>query len=468
MRATGTERIHRMNDGKSIASEKKFRVSASLLLCANMFLLFTVYYLLKTARESLILTQVGAEWKSYSGLVQALILLAAMPAYGALASRWNRVRLMSGIALLFAGNLFVFAALDRAGIRIGMVFYVWLGLFSVVAVTQVWVFANDLYSEQQGNRIFPILGLAGSLGALAGAELAKPLFGLIPIWKIMLAAGLVLVISALLTHATDRRARRSSLAQCAIAEKSIGGDGCFHVVLNSRYLTLIAMLVIVVNMANGIGEFVLSKMAIRFAQQACAHGSTASQRQLIGMFYASYFAVGNLTGLLLQGVVVSRAIRRLGAARSLLLGPAITAVGYAALAWLPGAGLARGVKIAENSVDYTLGKTALNSLFLRTSRVAKYKGKTVIDTLFYRVGDLLQAVVVFGGTGMALDIRDYAILNILLAAAAAFMILQIDREHRRLAAVPSPKEMPGRRELVTADLSCALNTAALARTAGEA
>jgi len=435
---------------------------AAILLCANLFLLFTVYYLLKTARESLILTEAGAELKSYSGLVQAMILLAAMPAYSVLASRLSRVRLMNCLAVFFAANLLLFAGLDRGGFRIGIVFYIWLGLFSVVAVTQVWSFATDLYSEREGHRIFPVLGLAASVGALVGAELAKGLFLLLPVWKILVLAAGVLLVSAALSGATDRGARRHSPAQIALAREPIGGDSCFQVLCSSRYLMLVAALVILVNLANGVGEFVLSKMAIQFAHQAVLHGSPSSERQLIGAYYASYFAYASLIGLVLQGAVVARVMRRLGAARSLWIGVTVTTLGYAALALVPMAMIARTVKIAENSIDYTLAKTALNSLFLRTSRAAKYKAKTVIDTFFYRLGDLLQALVVLAGTSLALGVRQYAILNIALGLAASLVVFGIDLEYRRLRApvcagepTVSPAPVP-----VMASVRTALDTAA--------
>src|SRR6185436_5146877 len=94
-----------------------------LLLALNLFLLLAAYYMLKTVREALILTQGGAEVKTYSAAGQAILLLAIVPAFGAIASRVNRVRLVTGSMLFFASNLVVFAAMQLLGVRTGVAYF---------------------------------------------------------------------------------------------------------------------------------------------------------------------------------------------------------------------------------------------------------------------------------------------------------------------------------------------------------
>ena len=101
-----------------------------LLLGLNSFLLLMSYYLLKTVREPLILTQGGAEVKAYSAAVQALLLLAIVPAYGALASRVSRIRLITWVTLIFVSNLLLFYAFGVAGVREGVVFFLWVGILT--------------------------------------------------------------------------------------------------------------------------------------------------------------------------------------------------------------------------------------------------------------------------------------------------------------------------------------------------
>src|ERR1700730_8924006 len=143
-----------------------------LLLGLNAFLLLMSYYLLKTVREPLILTQGGAEVKAYSAAAQALLLLAMVPAYGFLASRVSRIRLITWVTLIFVSNLVLFYAFGMAGAREGVVFFVWVGIFNVFVVAQFWSFANDLYSESNGKRLFPAIAIGGSVGSLVGAQAA--------------------------------------------------------------------------------------------------------------------------------------------------------------------------------------------------------------------------------------------------------------------------------------------------------
>jgi len=157
--------------------------------------------------------------------------------------------------------------------------------------------------------------------------------------------------------------------------------------------------------------------------------SPEAKRQLIGAFYGTYFARVTLVGLILQAVFVSRILRGLGVSKSLFISSGISVFGYASLAVLPVLGIAQVTKIAENSIDYTLEKTALHSLFLCVGRAAKYKAKTAIDTFFCRAGDLLQALVVIAGTNLAFTMRQYALINVACALLTLAVLFAIDWEY---------------------------------------
>ena len=115
-------------------------------------------------RDALILSESGAVVASYAAAGQALLLLAFVPAYGAFASRVNRVRLVCGVTLFFAvesGHLR--PARHRPASASASRSYLWLGIFNLVVVAQFWAFANDLYTNERGERLFPIVGV----GAIA-------------------------------------------------------------------------------------------------------------------------------------------------------------------------------------------------------------------------------------------------------------------------------------------------------------
>jgi len=150
----------------------------ALVLTLNVFLLLTAYYIIKPVREALILGSAGAEIKSYAGAGQALLFLLIVPLYSAYASRTNRVRLINGVIAFFISNLAIFYVLGRLQFQLGVVFFLWVGLFNLMLVAQFWAFANDIYTEEQGKRLFAIVGIGSSLGAIVGARIAGWLFDL--------------------------------------------------------------------------------------------------------------------------------------------------------------------------------------------------------------------------------------------------------------------------------------------------
>ena len=141
-----------------------------LLLTFNVFLLLGLYYLLRSARQALILTEgapfgwTGAQLAAYSAAGMALVLLAVVPAFGWLASRVPRLRLITITTVFFALNLAAFYVAGRSGAKLAPFFYIWLGVFNVFVVAQFWSFANDLYTEGQGRRLFPFVGVARPWG----------------------------------------------------------------------------------------------------------------------------------------------------------------------------------------------------------------------------------------------------------------------------------------------------------------
>src|SRR5262245_36278009 len=194
--------------------------AGALLLALNLFLLLAAYYMLKTVREALILTEGGAEIKAYSAAGQAILLLALVPAFGAFASRVNRIQLLRWVTAFFVSNIALFFAAGQAGLHVGVLYFLWVGIFNVMVITQFWAFANDLYTPDQGKRIFPIIGLGSSLGAWIGSLLAGSVAKLLGPYPLMLVAGALLVGSAALASIVDRyQLRRQSPARAEEATK---------------------------------------------------------------------------------------------------------------------------------------------------------------------------------------------------------------------------------------------------------
>jgi len=406
--------------------------ASALLLATNAFVLMAAYYVLKTVRGALILSQFGAEATAYTSAGMAFLLLFLVPAYGTLASRVVRVKLISWVILFFASHLAIFAALDSRGVRIGVAYFLWLGIFNYLMVGQFWAFANDLYDERKGKRLFPLVGVGTALGGLVGAGLATALFRALGTYRLMSIAGAVLAASVLLTLLVNRRESSAvGSVQHRISREPISGKGGFQLVLSNRYLFLIAAIILLMNVVNSTGEFIMNRLA-----ESQATATTGAQRlAFFGEFAGKFATMQNLLVLVLQMFFVSRIFRYMGVRAALFILPVIAFGGYALALVLPVFGIVKTVKVLENSTDYSIQNTARQALFLLTSREAKYKAKVAIDTFFARFGDMLAALLVLVGsrTALALGVQHYAALNLFFVAIWLALVVAIWREHKRLS-----------------------------------
>ena len=415
-----------------------------VLLMLNVLLLLSCYYIIKPVREALILGGESAEVKSYASAVMAVVLIGLVPAYGRFASRVNRMRLIGVVSTIFVLNLLLFYVLGRVGVpHLGIAFFIWVGIFNLMIIAQFWSFANDIYTQEEGERLFGVVAFGASLGAILGGRVANVLFRTLGAYNLLLLAAALLAGSLLLTATVNRieiAARDPRNRQAATAP--LGPEGGFGLVFSDRYLLYIALIALVLNVVNTNGEYILGKTLTEAADRLIAAGSTGGlspaefKRNFIGEYYAGFFTWVNSVGAVVQLFVVSRLIQRIGVRTALFVLPLIALGGYTLLVVAPVIGYIRAVKIAENSTDYSLQNTARQALFLPTSREAKYKAKAAIDTFFVRVGDVLSAGVVFAVTALAFRTRTIALLNIVFVLVWILLVFAIGRRHKALTSVP--------------------------------
>lgn len=405
-----------------------------LLLFLNAFILMGLYYILKPVREALILSQAGAVIKSYSSAAQALLFVFVVPAYGAFAARVNRVWLLSGMTLFFISNLVIFILAGNAGMEVGIVYYIWLGIFSFMVVSQFWAFANDIYTEEQGKRLFPIIGIGGTLGAWVGARLAASLFEVTGPYWLMTLALVLLGLFILLTLVVNRQETSRGSTEAKKAQEHLSKEGSFKLVMQNRYLVLIAFHVLLLNLVNTVGEFVLGNLVEQTAIAEIGPGEALQEERgnYIGSFYGLFYSWANLLAFLIQSFLVSRFFKYLGVCGSLFVGPIVSLCTYGVTAVQPILNIIHPMKVGENGIDYSLNNTVRHALFLPTSREVKYKAKAAIDTFFGRTGDALQAAVVFIGSSLAFGIAAFALVNLGFVVVWLGVCLGIFRKHKEL------------------------------------
>ena len=411
---------------------------SAVLLCFNVFLILTAYYIIKPVREALILTGGGAELKSYMSAGQAILLLGAVPLYSVLASRLPRRNLINMVTTFFAGCLGLFYLLAQTQMPLGVIFFLWVGIFNLMVIAQFWAFANDLYTPENGKRIFVIVAFGASAGAVFGGFITGQLIVPLGVYQLMLVSGLLLLVSLILTNTVDSRESRPKeeiqSAKRRIKEPLKKG-GAFQLVFQHKYLLLIAFLILFVNWVNTTGEYILGRTVSEAAAKAITSGKAGglTEKQYIGKFYADFYTVVNLTGLLVQLFIVSRILKYLGIRTAILVLPLIALGGYFIIAFFPVLSIVRLAKIAENSTDYSLQNTVRHALFLPTTREQKYKAKQAIDTFFWRAGDVLSAGLVAVGTNwLAFQTKHFALFNILLVGIWLLLAVLIGRENKKL------------------------------------
>lgn len=397
----------------------------ALLLTATVFLLLTSYYLLKVAREPLILMGGGAEVKSYAAAGQSVLLIGFSFAYGALAKAVSRIRLVVSVSLFFVSNLALFWILAATKIPLGVPFYLWVGVFNMSVVAQFWGFAADVLGEERGKRLFPVLGIGSSLGAVAGSALAKVLVEqkLGP-RSLMAIAACVLVVCVLLTLVVHSREERAHAGEPK-KDETLGGPNGFALLLNDRYLLLLGVFAIVLNAVNSTGEYVLDRTLLDAAKDQ------ADPKAFIGAFKASYFQWVNIFGVALQMFAVSRILKRIGVERALFIMPVVSLFGYSVLAVIPMLNLVFGAKVAENALDYSLENTSRQALWLPTSREAKYKAKQVVDTFLVRTGDVASAGIVVVGGALGFATTHFAMTNVVLVGFWFVTLVFLVREYKK-------------------------------------
>jgi ATP:ADP antiporter, AAA family len=447
--------------------------ATALLLLVNVFVLLTSYYVLKVVREPLILAGGGAELKAYASGGQALLMLLVVPAFGYLASRVNRIRLLTIMQLVFIGCLVAFYVLAKANAPVGVAFFLWLGVYNMFVVSNFWSFANDIYTQDQGKRLFPIVGIGGSLGAILGARAPKWLSGVFGIYELFLVVAAALVLSIVIYRLVDRRERVERDVRNTVeltkpeAVHPVEREGGFRLVLSDKYLRVMAAMVMVVSLGNSAGEYVVSSMA---TAEAAEHAkakvaayqvehpeATAAERDkvggaaegaFLGSFFSDYYFWVNLVAFLLQALAVARLIQLLGIRLALFVFPIIVVTGWIGFLLFTTLSTVRITKTAENSVDYSLHNTLRHALFLPTSRATKYKAKAAIDTFFVRtadaIGGLLLVPVLISGLG--LGVRAFAVVNIVLVLLWLLLAALTGRLHDQRTEERASRAAKGLRE----------------------
>ena len=395
------------------------------------FLILVAYYILKTLREPLLLVDASAEMKSYAYAMIAALLIVIIPAYGWVFRRTRRSQLTRFVTGFFVINLGVLYLFGVAGFDVGFSYFVWVGIVGLMLPAQFWAYAADTYNVKSGQRLFPVIMAGATLGGLLGPLIAGALYERLGPWNLMLFVGVLLAATIPLVTVCRSAVPDGSRAIAKQKKHEPHFMGGLALVVRDHYLLLLAVLILLLNWVNTTGEYILAEFVVSYADQRIALDPGLSKGELIAAFYSRFYFFVNAFTVALQVLLVARIFSWVGIRGALLVLPVLAMIGYGMIAFVPIFSLIQVAKIMENSADYSIMNTARHALYLPLPDDHKYEGKTAIETFFWRLGDLVQAGVVFLGLNyLGFGVEDFALLNLALGAVWLMVAIRLGRLYR--------------------------------------
>jgi ATP:ADP antiporter, AAA family len=394
------------------------------------FCVLSSYYILRSVRETMAVEGGVANipWL-FSGTFTVMILVT--PVFGWIASRFPRRRFLPWVYYFFTANILLFwagftlaFAHEIDFIWIGRAFFIWLSIFNLFVVSVFWSFMADIYSHEQGRRLFGIISAGGSAGALIGPLVTSVLVvpigfhNLLPISASLLLFGVFCI--ARLRHWVEQR-RGDDVGDSVVSARPLGGNalgGVFHV-LGSNYLIAIAITSIIASLMG-------TALYIFMAQLVGDTYADTDQRTRI---FALIDAAINTLAMLGQLLAVKHSVQKFGIGVTLALLPVLSLIGFALLAINPVFSVVVVLQVLRRSLGFGLTKPTSDMLYSVVTPEEKYKAKNFIDTALYRAGDLVGVWSVrfmsgLGITGISVVMLPFAVLWVLLA-------LWLGRDYRR-------------------------------------
>jgi len=394
---------------------------------AYFFCLLAGYYVLRPLRDEM---GVAGGVKNLQWLFTATFftMLAAVPLYGALVARLPRRWFIPVVYHFFVANLGVFWLLLTFGIEreiVARVFFVWISVFVLFAVSVFWSFMADLFSSEQGKRLFAIIAAGGTAGSLAGPALTIGLAELLGPANLMIVAALFLEAAVLCVRRLEQVVPETGPGRNhgESATDALGGgwlDG-FLLLVRSPYLAGIALWVSLLSIAA----------TFLYFQQANIVAAASEDPAVRTRLFASVdLAVGMLT-LLVQAFATGKLIARFGVGTALAFLPLVFAAGFAVLAAAPMLAVVIAFQALQRTANFAVSNPAREVLFTVVAREEKYKAKNVIDVVAVRGADAVGGWLFSALRSLGLQLPAISLFAIPIAAVCLLLGAALGRAQDR-------------------------------------
>ena len=399
---------------------------------AYFFCVLSSYYILRPVREAMAVGS-GPDTIPYLFIGTFVTMLVAAPVFGWVASRFPRRVFLPWVYLFFASNIAIFWVVfsqavnaDQEYVWLGRAFFVWLSVFNLFVVSVFWSFMADIYTREQGRRLFGVITAGGSIGALLGGAATSALVvpigfqNLLPISAALLLLAVVCITQlkkwVVLEH-------ESEIDKTAASEKPLGGNplaGITHL-LSSKYFAGIAVSSVIASLLGT----ALYMFAAELVETAIPDANQQTQ------FFSNMNVATNALSIVGQMFLVKRVVSRFGIGVSLSLLPIVSVLGFAMLAVDPVLGVVAVLTVARRALGFGFSKPSTDMLYSVVTPEEKYKTKNFIDTAVYRGGDVIGTWLV--KLMSVLGIAGISWVMLPFAAIWAIVTLWLGRDYRRRA-----------------------------------
>ncbi|MDB5823456.1 MAG: transporter [Herminiimonas sp.] len=444
-----------------VVTARPEEIKAMLCGFAWFFCLLSGYYLLRPLRDAMGLVG-GAGHLQWLFTATFFSMLALVPVFGFVSSRWPPRRFVPLIYRFFALNILGFGWLFASGsqsVLLAGVFFVWISVFNLFAVSIFWSVLADHFNSEQGRRLFGFVAAGGTAGALVGPALAALLAVKAGIAALAVLSAVLLELAVHCYRGLDRNAPDNGHGKWQAGEPggrgggddggktSPGGTGNegriaggifagIQLIVRDRYLLAI------------VGYLLLHSLAstfLYFEQGRLVAGTLKDTATRTQLFAVTDFAVSGMT-LLLQLFVTGRFLRRFGVVAALLLLPLASLLAYGAIALWPVLAVLVVAQSVRRALDYAIARPGREVLFTVVSREAKYKAKSVIETVIFRGGDAATGWLFAGLAAAGIGFGAMTLASLPLVAGWSALALWLAREQEKkakvVATIPTAEAVP--------------------------
>ena len=366
-------------------------LGCGLLLSTCLFLIISSYMMGKVARDALFLARFRAEQLPYADISCGILVGFVVAAYVRMARRTSLRNLLIGSQLFLAANCGVFWVLAKFYHPAWLypVFYIWVGIFGVLAPTQIWTLANYLLTTREAKQVFGMVGGGAILGSIFAGFLSMSLARRFGTESLLLGMVPFLVISSVLIYAAWRTAnfkltgsKEPRVESPENEQKDVHGS--LRLVFSSKYLRALAVII-------WISSFVTTLTGWQF--KAIAKTFLVNKDRL-AVFFGDYYFYAGILSFVFQLLLTTRFLRRFGIRTMVFVLPLVVLLGSSSLLIWGTLAAVVFLKGSDQVLRYSLDKSTVELLYLPLAHRVKLQAKWFIDTVIWRLGDGLAGVVV--------------------------------------------------------------------------